>query len=328
MSPGAKEALLECSKRNDAIATQHMHSTAQAGCHIIRHVCSERLSKTLTNTLLHLQINTTVSPLPGLTINQLTINVSPGLFTASTNGTLSGNTSVMVTLTSAASAGNSTQRIGSVRLTSQSATGLAALLAAQSTSIRADLGFDVPIASSANSSSSSSSSSSNNNTPVNAEVVIDPSAGLRLLNFTMSTGTKLSLGDLASQVGFPWEGSEGSDIISFTGPRLYYVPNRPGAPALEWAGKPLNALELGITSTVEAPVLGMIAVSGTLLVQPGGNLTIRVSFTMCSVCCQTWQKMHTLQHIAMQSNHLPFHSTGAEVTSCCLCHILAHHTAE
>jgi hypothetical protein len=216
------------------------------------------------------QITSPFSPLPGLIVQSLSISIAPGLMTATGNGSLGGSNVTVDLSSAAATSGNSSTRVGSIRITSPSAAGMGALLAAQASKVMSDLGIQVPAGDTGPDNSISNSSS-----PLNAEVVLDSDSGLRLLNFSLSN-SRLSLGNLASKIGFSWQGSEGTDVVSFLGPRLYYVPSKPGAPSLEWMGRSLNAMELGVTSTVEMPVLGMPGAQGTLLVQAGGILKLRV----------------------------------------------------
>jgi hypothetical protein len=190
------------------------------------------------------------------------------MMTATTTGTVSG-VPVTVDMTSAAQAGTSL-RVGSLRITSSAGSALDALLASQASSVQEDLGFSVPAAPAAVSGSNSAGVST-------AELVYDSSRGLRLLNITLATSTRLGLSDLAHRVGFSWQGTEGVDIVSFTGPRVYYVPNKPGAPSITWKGQQLKAAEFGISALVDIPPLGLSAVRSTLLVQSGSRLNIQVS---------------------------------------------------
>jgi hypothetical protein len=219
------------------------------------------------------QVNGNISPLPSLTINTLGIRVSPGSLTASATGTVSGMP-VNVHLSSTATAGNSSYRLGAIRVTTSSGA-LDALLASQSSQVSQDLGFSVPAGSASETTRSS------------AELVFDTAYGVRLLNVSLAPGSRVGLSDLARRIGFGWQGSssDGLEAIAFTGPQLHYVPNKPGAPALVWSDQALKGGELGVTALVDIPPLGITGMRAKLLVQHGGRLSAQVSAPVLALLC-------------------------------------------
>jgi hypothetical protein len=212
-----------------------------------------------------------------LTLNSLSIRVAPGSMTASANGTVSGM-AVSVAITSATQPSSPGLRLSSIRVTSSSGR-LDALLASQSSLVSSDLGFSVPPAAAPDAADTSRTT---------AEMVFDNINGLRMLNVSMGPTARLGVADLARRIGFSWQGSgsDSSEVLAFTGAQLYYVPNKPGAPALVWGGQTLKAGELGVSSMVDIPPLGIIGMRATLLVQSGGRLFVEVSHhsTGCLQC--------------------------------------------
>lgn len=173
---------------------------------------------------------------------------------------------VGVSLSYAADPANPQQRLGLLKVTSSSGA-LDALLASQSSVISRDLGFSLPPASASAASRSS------------AELVYDTAYGLRLLNVSLAPGITLGLSDLSRRIGFTWQGSssDGTELIAFSAAQLYYVPARPGAPALVWNGQVLQGGELGVSCLVDIPALSISGMRAALLVRAGGRLTVVVS---------------------------------------------------
>ncbi len=219
--------------------------------------------------LCSVQVQGHVSPVSSLTLTALNVDVTPGSMLATANGTVSG-VPVEAQLQYAAPHSGAAARLGSISLTCSAGAGLEALLTSQSSVVAAELGFSVPRPPAGGYSNSSS--------PTTAELVYDSAHGLRMLNISLAPSSKLSLGDLARRVGFPWEdlGTDGADVVGFTGPQVYFVPRKSGAPALFWKGRQLPAFELGVAAMVDVPLLGVHGTSATLLVQPGRRLTIQV----------------------------------------------------
>ncbi len=166
---------------------------------------------------------------------------------------------------------NTTQRVGSIRVSSSAGASLDALLVGQSTRLLSDTGVAVPQPPAEGWAPSSG--------PSAAELVFDSLSRLRMLNFSMASISKLSLSDMSKRVGFSWPstGSASTDPISFSAPWLYYVPSMPGAPSISWSGKKLQVAELGVAATVDVPSLGINATRGSLLIRTGGLLQLQVS---------------------------------------------------
>jgi hypothetical protein len=188
---------------------------------------------------------------------------------ATASGVVAGSP-VHVELRSAVQPGTNNRRLGSITVTSPAGAGLETILASQSSLVRADMGFPVPMPPAAGYGSG--------NTTSVGEVVYDSAHGLRMVNISLASSARLALSDLARRVGFQWlSANEGTEVLAFTGPQLYYIPSKPGAPPLVWSGRTMPAGELGITALVDVPPLGVAGVRATLLVQRGGMLTLQVS---------------------------------------------------
>jgi hypothetical protein len=233
--------------------------------------------------LLILQVNGSVRPVPELEVNSLAIRISPGLLNASAAGSITG-TPVAVQLTSTSQGGSSTYRIGSIRVTSSSGASLDALLAGQAAAVSTDVGVTVPRPPREGYASSSTDGESS------AELVFDSTHGLRLLNISLANNTRLGVADIARRVGFSWQGNAAStsaDPISFSAPWLYYVPAKPNATNITWAGRQLVGPELGVAATVDVPSLGINATRASLLVHNRTRLSLQVCalfLVACSAC--------------------------------------------
>jgi hypothetical protein len=254
-----------------------------------------------------LQVNGTITPVPSLTINSLALSVAPGVLNASTNGTIHGSP-VAVELSSIAQAGEGSRRMGSIRVTSSGGATLDSLLSSQTNLVKADMGFNVP--------RTPVAGYGTNPSPSFGEVVFDSIHGLRMVNVTMAASSQLGLADLARRLGFVWQGTQdGTDVVSFMGPRVYYVPRRRDAPALFWRGKELAAPELGVAATLNVPPLGIENVRGTLLVQNGSRLTIEVG---CMHLAPEW--LHPGNMIHMQSSNVYYILSGIQYASVTMCY--------
>ncbi len=218
---------------------------------------------------LSLLISGSVTPVPALTLTSLAVNVEPGLMNASATGRVSGSL-VAVQLASFPSADNSSVRVGFIRVTSSSGSSLDALLASQASAVSTDFSLEIP--------PEPDAPADNSNRTSAAEFVIDSQHGLRMLNISLASSSKVSLADLARRVGFVWDSEVdgAADPISFSAPWLYYVPSKPNATNITWAGRQLVGPELGVAATVDVPALGINATRGTLLVLPEGRLTLQV----------------------------------------------------
>jgi hypothetical protein len=213
------------------------------------------------------QIPASFNPISALTLISPSISIAPGRLNGSCNGTLGGNPLNVDLLSVVQAAG---RRIGSIKLASSAGIALDRLLSSVTSSIRSDYGFSVPPAPTSGHDNSSSA-------PTSAELLIDQQYGLRMVNLSLSGSSQFGLADLASRVGFRWQSStEGSDVLSFSSPRLYYVMKKLDAPGLEWNGKPFAAPELGVAASVNLPALGLTGVDGVLRVQANGKLSIQV----------------------------------------------------
>ncbi len=207
--------------------------------------------------------------MPSLTLNTLTMDVTPGLLNASASGYVSGKP-VSIQLSSITDAANFNLSIGSIRVNSSSGASLDALLAGQAAAVSADVGMVVP-------TPPSGGYVDSDGQPASAVLVFDSLHGLRMLTFTLSGASRVGVSDLARRLGFAWQGaSDQVDPISFSAPWLYYVPAKPNATNITWAGRQLVGPELGVAATVDVPSLGINATRGTLLVQPGGKLSLKV----------------------------------------------------
>ncbi len=214
-----------------------------------------------------MQVEGSVSPWPALTLTSLSIDVAPGQLHANASGLVSG-AQVSAQLSSVLQTqGNSSVRVGSIRVTSSSGASLDALLASQASAVSSDVGITLPQQPAAAASTAGESA---------AELVFDSQHGLRMVNISIS-GSKIGISDLARLVGFSWNVDAGSDPISFSAPWLYYVPSKPNATNITWAGRQLVGPELGVAATVDVPALGINATRGMLLVQGPGNVSLLVS---------------------------------------------------
>jgi hypothetical protein len=133
------------------------------------------------------------------------------------------------------------------------------------------MGFSLPAAPADGYDSSSSQTS--------AEIMIDQQYGLRMLNLSLAGPSTVGLSDLASRLGFRWSSSsEGSDVLSFGHPRVYYASKKVGAPVLVRDNRTLAAPELGVAALITLPALGLDGEDGVLRIQPGGRLSIQVGW--------------------------------------------------
>jgi hypothetical protein len=215
------------------------------------------------------QINGSITPISGLTLASLDVSVAPGAMTANATGSLSG-TPVAVELSSTVQEGDTSVRVGSIRVSSSLGASLSSLVSSQASQVSSDIGIDVLPAMPADDTTGSTSA---------AELVFDSRHGLRMVNISLASAARMRLTDLAGLVGFPYDSSAdaGSDPISFSAPWLYYVPSKPNATNITWAGRQLVGPELGVAATVDVPALGINATRGTLLVQGRNKLSLLVS---------------------------------------------------
>jgi hypothetical protein len=197
------------------------------------------------------------------------------MLNATAAGSVSG-TPVAVVLLSLAKSSNSSDRIGSIRVTSGTGANLDSLLAAQADQLSIDTGVSIPSEPNAGYTVGAEADG-----PSAAELVIDSEHGLRMVSLSLARGTKLTLSGLARLLGFSWPADSSDDPVTFSAPWLYYVPNKPAAPAIDWFGKQIGDAELGVAGTVDVPALGINSTRGSLLMQPGNNLTLQVSY--CSL---------------------------------------------
>jgi hypothetical protein len=224
-----------------------------------------------------MQIEGFVSPVPYLVLSSLSLRVAPGLLSASVTGLLHG-APVDAVLTSSPQPGNSSRFIGSIRVASQEGASMDALLASQSALVKAEAGLQVPEPQEEPASPDAGSAASY------AELIFDSEHGLRLLNMSLAGAGPIGISNVARRVGFSWPAEPGSDPLSFSAAWLYYVPNRPSAPPVVFNGRQIGQPELGIAATVDVPAVGISSTRSTLLIEPGGKLSLQVSTADMQAC--------------------------------------------
>jgi hypothetical protein len=213
-----------------------------------------------------MQIDGVVTPVPGLALEGLVVELRGQSLNGSATGSLA-SAPVSVQLASwQQETGASTMHVGHFRISSNQTGATDALLASGDAAISSQLGISVPASTASDASDATQSS---------AELLFDSLNGLRLVNISLG-GVRLGIADMARRVGFEWQGT--GDPVSFTDPWLYYVPSNPGVEPLQWNDRLLGpSLELGVAATVDVPAFDVKAVRATLLIKSNTSLVLQVS---------------------------------------------------